>query len=243
MDKETEGVRISEITGKPVRRYNRNFGKLLSTEEKEKAEKKKRKGATSDIYQRLQEEHDREVWKRLGYPEKLDPKKMCDTGVLKLMAAVIKDSVQVIVRYEALIYNDCREYLLKGPAKTKNGVQIPDKLMEALENGCKHEIAWLHSEYASFYLMGLPPDAVVREAKKVAQKTVENNYRSLRRDFIEDIRKYGITRQDLMDELALDEEELAEWFRRMYHDRSKQMTKAIKEIRRHKKSTSGNYKN
>lgn len=191
---------------------------------------------TSDAYQRFLEEHDREVWKRLGYPEKLDPKKMHEPGVLKLMAAVIKDSVRIIVRYEALIYNDMREYSTSGSLWKKNGEEISDKLLRVLENDCRHEIAWLHSEYASFYLMGLPPDAVIREAKKKAQKTVEDNYRSLRRGFIEDIRKYGITQQDLMDELALDEEELAEWFRRMYYKRSERMTKAIKEIRKRKKN-------
>lgn len=194
---------------------------------------------TSDAYQRFLEEHDREVWKRLGYPEKLDPKKMHEPGVLKLMAAVVKDSVRIIVRYEALIYNDMREYSTSGSLWKKNGEEISDKLLRVLENDCRHEIAWLHSEYASFYLMELSPDAVVREAKKVAQKTIEDSYRSFRRGFIEDIRKYGITQQDLMDELALDEDELAEWFRRIYHDRSKRMTKAIKEIRKRNKKEPG----
>ena len=226
MDKEAEGVRISEVTGKPVRRYNRNFGRYIDINTP--------KSAISVLEK--QEEHDREVWKRLGYPEKLDPKKMYDPGVLKLMAAIIKDSVQVIVRYYALVYNNMREYSISGCLRKKNGEEIPDKLFKVLDNECKHEVAWLHGQYASFFLMGLPPDAVIREAKKTAQKTVEDNYRSLRRGFIEDIRKYGITQQDLMNELALDEEELAEWFHRMYYKRSQRMTKAIKEIRKRKKN-------
>lgn len=155
-----------------------------------------------------------------GYPHRMSAKDMDEDGIMRLCVAIVKNITDEIVDAKVCEFNDWHN--LKGD-------EVSAKVMtEVRENA---ERALLKKSFSTF-LFGADPDAVIREAYRVAEITVKEFYEEQEKKISAHIRKSGIAISHLVAELRklnINDDEIPEWITHCTPQREKAIRKIIKE--------------
>ena len=162
-----------------------------------------------------------------GWPEHLTGKDMDDDGAYRFAAAIIREMTRTIVYWETLVLTDGRD------PETGKELALPELM--SVKNDAEIDKRRLRSPHGEMLTIGMGGDAVIRECKYAARKTLETRRENLRRPLVDSIQKYGISQDELCEELELDRQELAEWFRDMYKYQVGGIKEAIKHIKQRRK--------
>ena len=162
-------------------------------------------------------------------------------GFMRLVGAILRENTAAICRYAGVVYNDNRDYRFLGAQAANNGRQLSEAELKRLYDEAEEDKRWI-KRHGVFYLMGMPPEAVIREAEIVGRLTVDHNYQILREKLTTKIQMEHITLDELTTELGITDTELAEWLRRPYNDRYRAIKQAIKALRAPVKHRKGRHK-
>lgn len=160
-----------------------------------------------------------------GYPNKLKAEDMNIDGAMRLCFALVKVITDEIVDAKVYEINDWHN--LKG--KKVSAKAMTDIRQRAEEHLCREEF--------QIYLMGAAPDAIIREAYRVAEETVKEFYEAQERQISAYIRKSGVTIKELVEQmrsLDIPEDEIPEWITHCTPQRMKTLKKIIKRLRKGK---------
>ena len=165
-----------------------------------------------------------------GYPHRMSAREMDKDGILRLCFAVVKNITDEIVDAKIIELND--RHNLRG--KKVSAKAMTDIRQRAEAHLCREEF--------QIYLMGAAPDAIIREAYRVAEETVDDFYREQERKISAVIRNSGVTIKELvgqMRSLDIPEDEIPEWITHCTPQRMKMLKKIIKRLRKEKEEQDG----
>ena len=165
-----------------------------------------------------------------GYPHRMSAREMDKDGILRLCFAVVKNITDEIVEAKVIELNDWHN--LKG--KKVSAKAMTDIRQRAEAHLCREEF--------QIYLMGAAPDAIIREAYRVAEETVDDFYREQERKISAVIRNSGVTIKELvgqMRSLDIPEDEIPNWITHCTPQRMKMLKKIIKRLRKEKEEQDG----
>lgn len=160
-----------------------------------------------------------------GYPHRMSAKDMDKDGILRLCFAVVKVITDEIVDAKVCELNNW--FNLRG-------ANVSPKHMTDIRERAEHQ---LKREAFQIYLMGVVPDAIIREAYRVAEETVKEFYEKQGQSISAYIRKSGVTIKELvgqMRSLDIPEDEIPEWITHCTPQRMKTLKKIIKKLRKGK---------
>ena len=158
-----------------------------------------------------------------GYPHKMSARDMDEDGLTRLCYAVVKSVVDEIVDAKVCEYNGWRTLKDKW-VKPYVMIELRQKAEERL-----------HRKSFSMYLFGADPDGIIKEAYRVAQKTVDDFYREQEKQISNYIRKSGVSIKELvgqMRSLDIPEDEIPEWITHCTPQRERTLKKIIKRLRK-----------
>ena len=158
-----------------------------------------------------------------GYPHRMSARDMDKDGILRLCFAVVKNITDDIVEAKIIELNDWHNL---------RGMRVSFKEMTAIRERAEHQ---LKREAFQIYLMGVAPDAIIREAYRVAEETVKEFYEKQEQSISAYIRKSGVTIKELvgqMRSLDIPEDEIPEWITHCTPQRMKTLKKIIKRLRK-----------
>lgn len=165
-----------------------------------------------------------------GYPHRMSARDMDKDGILRLCFAVVKNITDDIVEAKIIELNDWHNL---------RGMKVSAKEMTAIRERAEHQ---LKREAFQIYLFGASPDAIIREAYRVAEETVKEFYEGQERQISAYIRKSGIAISHLVAELRklnIDDDEIPEWITHCTPQRLKMLKKIIKRLRKGKEEQDG----
>lgn len=165
-----------------------------------------------------------------GYPHRMSARDMDKDGILWLCFAVVKNITDDIVEAKIIELNDWHNL---------RGMRVSAKEMTAIREKAEHQ---LKREEFQIYLMGVAPDAIIREAYRVAEETVKEFYEKQEQSISAYIRKSGVTIKELvgqMRSLDIPEDEIPEWITHCTPQRMKTLKKIIKRLRKGKEEQDG----
>lgn len=160
-----------------------------------------------------------------GYPHRMSARDMDKDGILRLCFAIVKNITDDIVEAKIIELNDWHNL---------RGMRVSAKEMTAIRE--RAEVHLCREEF-QMYLMGASPDAIIREAYRVAEETVKEFYEAQERQISAYIRKSGVTIKELvgqMRSLDIPEDEIPEWITHCTPQRMKTLKKIIKRLRKEK---------
>lgn len=160
-----------------------------------------------------------------GYPHRMSARDMDKDGILRLCFAVVKNITDDIVEAKIIELNDWHNL---------RGMKVSSKEMTAIRERAEHQ---LKREEFQLYLFGASPDAIIREAYRVAEETVKEFYERQEQSISTYIRKSGVTIKELvgqMRSLGIPDDELPEWITHCTPQRMKTLKKIIKRLRKEK---------
>lgn len=158
-----------------------------------------------------------------GYPHRMSARDMDKDGILRLCFAIVKNITDDIVDAKVCELNNW--FNLRG-------ANVSPKHMTDIRERAEHQ---LKREEFQIYLFGASPDAIIREAYRVAEETVKEFYEQQERQISAYIRKSGVTIKELvgqMRSLDIPEDEIPEWITHCTPQRMKTLKKVIKRLRR-----------
>lgn len=158
-----------------------------------------------------------------GYPHRMSAKDMNEDGLMRLCFAVVKNITDDIVEAKIIEFNDWHNL---------RGMKVSAKEMTAIREKAEHQ---LKREEFQIYLFGASPDAIIREAYRVAEETVKEFYEKQEQSISAYIRKSGVTIKELvgqMRSLDIPEDEIPEWITHCTPQRMKTLKKIIKKLRK-----------
>lgn len=165
-----------------------------------------------------------------GYPHRMSAREMDKDGILRLCFAVVKNITDEIVDAKVIELNDWHNL---------RGMRVSAKEMTAIRVRAEEQ---LKREAFQMYLMGAAPDAIIREAYRVAEETVKEFYAGQERQISAYIRKSGVTIKELvgqMRSLNIPEAEIPEWITHCTPQRMKMLKKIIKRLKKEKEEQDG----
>ena len=165
-----------------------------------------------------------------GFPTKLKAKDMDNDGCLRLCYAIVGNVTDRIV--------DARIIELNDNCDLSSGKKILPKALEAIRYEKERSEQVLHADYFQNYLLGMAPDAVIREAYRVAAEKVKDFYKAQERRISEHIRKSGITIKELvagLRQLDIPDDEMEDWITHCTPQRERVIKKVIKRLKKAKK--------
>ena len=160
-----------------------------------------------------------------GYPHRMSARDMDKDGILRLCFAVVKNITDDIVEAKVCELNNW--FNLRG-------ANVSPKHMTDIRERAEHQ---LKREAFQIYLMGVAPDAIIREAYRVAEETVKEFYEKQEQSISAYIRKSGVTIKELagqMRSLDIPEDEIPDWITHCTPQRMKTLKKIIKRLRKEK---------
>ena len=155
---------------------------------------------------------------------------MNNDGALRLVQAIVGQCVDRIM--------DAKIIELNGGCELYNGKKVLPQAMEIIRDERQKAIRDLGTQYFQTYLFGMAPDAIVREADRIAKVKVKEFYTAQEKKISEHIRKSGITIKELVAEmrkLNIDDEEIPEWITHCDPLRERTLKKIIKRLKKVKK--------
>lgn len=158
-----------------------------------------------------------------GYPHRMSARDMDKDGILRLCFAIVKVITDEIVDAKVCELNNW--FNLRG-------ANVSPKHMTDIRERAEHQ---LKREAFQIYLMGVAPDAIIREAYRVAEETVKEFYEKQEQSISAYIRKSGVTIKELvgqMRSLDIPEDEIPEWITHCTPQRMKTLKKIIKRLRK-----------
>jgi len=165
--------------------------------------------------------------------EKITPEGMNPDGAHRLCTAIIRSCINPILEFESYKYNGWIEF---KRVKT-NGVALTHKATVELKEDYDAAIRELNNPTMEIYLMGLSPDAVIRETKFAAKKRVDEVFKRVTYSLSREIDRAKVTSEELCEQLGgIERAELAHWLHRPYMKYEKQIRKAIRAIKKIKKT-------
>ena len=165
-----------------------------------------------------------------GYPHRMSARDMDKDGILRLCFAVVKNITDDIVEAKIIELNNWHNL---------RGMKVSSKEMTAIRERAEHQ---LKREAFQIYLFGASPDAIIREAYRVADETVKEFYEKQEQSISAYIRKSGVTIKELvgqMRSLDIPEDEISEWITHCTPQRMKMLKKTIKRLRKVKEEQNG----
>lgn len=165
-----------------------------------------------------------------GYPHRMSARDMDKDGILRLCFAIVKNITDDIVDAKIIEINDW--YNLRG----KN---VSPKAMTDIRQRAEYQ---LKREEFQIYLMGAAPDAIIREAYRVADETVKEFYAKQEQSISAYIRKSGVTIKELVGQIRsmdVPEDEIPEWITHCTPQRERTLKKIIKKLRKEKEEQDG----
>jgi hypothetical protein len=115
-----------------------------------------------------------------------------------------------------------------------NGVALTHKATVDLKVYYDAAIWELNNPTMEIYLMGLSPDAVIRETKFAAKKRVDEVFKRVTYSLSWEIDRAKVTSEELCEQLGIERADLAHWLHRPYMKYEKQIRKAIRAIKKTK---------
>lgn len=158
-----------------------------------------------------------------GYPHRMSARDMDKDGILRLCFAIVKNITDEIVDAKVIELNDWQNLA---------GKKVSAKAMTDIRQRAEHQ---LKREEFQIYLFGAAPDAIIREAYRVAEETVKEFYEAQKRQISAYIRKSGVTIKELVGQMRLldvPEDEIPEWITHCTPQRMKTLKKIIKRLRK-----------
>lgn len=165
-----------------------------------------------------------------GYPHRMSARDMDKDGILRLCFAIVKVITDEIV--------DARVCELNNWFNLR-GANVSPKHMTDIRERAEHQ---LKREAFQLYLFGASPDAIIREAYRVAEETVKEFYEAQERQISAYIRKSEVTIKELvgqMRSLDIPEDEIPDWITHCTPQRMKTLKKIIKRLRKGKEEQDG----
>ena len=165
-----------------------------------------------------------------GYPHRMSARDMDKDGILRLCFAIVKNITDDIVDVKVCEINDWHNL---------QGKKVSAKAMTDIRERAEYQ---LKREAFQIYLMGVAPDAIIREAYRVAEETVDDFYRKQEQSISAYIRKSGVTIKDLvgqMRSLDIPEDEIPEWITHCTPQREQTLKKIIKRLKKQKEEQDG----
>ena len=160
-----------------------------------------------------------------GYPHRMSARDMDKDGIMRLCFAIVKNITDDIVEARVCELNNW--FNLRG-------ANVSPKHMTDIRKRAEHQ---LKREEFQIYLFGISPDALIREAYRVAEETVKEFYEKQERSISAYIRKSGVTIKELvgqMRSMEIPEDEIPEWITHCTPQRMKTLKKIIKRLRKAK---------
>ena len=158
-----------------------------------------------------------------GYPHRMSARDMDKDGIMRLCFAIVKNITDDIVEARVCELNNW--FNLRG-------ANVSPKHMTDIRERAEHQ---LKREEFQIYLIGVAPDAIIREAYRVAEETVKEFYEKQESQISAYIRKSGITIKELvgqMRSLDVPEDEIPDWITHCTPQRMKTLRKIIKRLRK-----------
>ena len=165
-----------------------------------------------------------------GYPHRMSARDMDKDGIMRLCFAIVKNITDDIVDAKIIELNNW--FNLRG-------ANVSPKHMTDIRERAEHQ---LKREEFQIYLFGISPDAIIREAYRVAEDTVKEFYEKQERSISAYIRKSGITIKELVGQMRsmdIPEDEISEWITHCTPQRMKTLKKIIKRLRKEKEAKDG----
>lgn len=165
-----------------------------------------------------------------GYPHRMSARDMDENGILRLCFTIVKNITDEIVDAKIIELNDWHNL---------RGMKVSAKEMTAIRERAECQ---LKCEEFQLYLFGASPDAINREAYRVAEETVKEFYESQEMQISAYIRKSGVTIKELVEQmrsLDIPEDEIPEWITHCTPQRMKTLKKIIKRLRKGKEEQNG----
>lgn len=160
-----------------------------------------------------------------GYPDKLKAEDVDIDGAMRLCFAIVKNITDDIVDSKVAEINDWHTLRGSGVSKTVT-IDLRQKAEEHLKR-----------EEFQIYLFGASPDAIIREAYRVAEETVKEYYEEQERQISAHIRKSGVTIKELVGQMRtidIPDDEIPEWITHCTPQRMQTLKKIIKRLRKGK---------
>ena len=155
---------------------------------------------------------------------------MDNDGALRLVQAIVGACTDRIM--------DAKVIELNGGCELFSGNKVLPKALEAIQYEREKAIKDLGAQYFQTYLFGMAPDAIVREADRIAQVKVRDFYTAQERMISEHIRKSGITVKELvagLRQLDIPDDEMEDWITHCTPQREQVIKKVIKRLKKAKK--------
>ena len=159
---------------------------------------------------------------------------MDNEGALRLVQAIVGQCVDRIM--------DAKIIELNGGCELYNGKKVLPQAMELIRDERQKAIRDLGTQYFQTYLFGMAPDAIVREADRIAKVKVKEFYQSQERKISEHIRKSGITVKELvagLRQLDIPDNEMEDWITHCTPQRERVIKKTIKRLKKVKEEEYG----
>ena len=159
---------------------------------------------------------------------------MDNDGALRLVQAIVGQCVDRIM--------DAKVIELNGGCELYNGKKILPQAMELIRDERQKAIRDLGTQYFQTYLFGMAPDAIVREADRIAKVKVEEFYTAQEKKISEHIRKSGITVKELvagLRQIDVPDDEMEEWITHCTPQRERIIKKTIKRLKKVKEENYG----
>ena len=155
---------------------------------------------------------------------------MDNDGALRLVQAIVGQCVDRIM--------DAKIIELNGGCELYNGKKVLPQAMELIRDERQKAIRDLETQYFQTYLFGMAPDAIVREADRIAKVKVKEFYTAQEKKISEYIRKSGITVKELvagLRQIDVPDDEMEEWITHCTPQRERVIKSVIKRLKKAKK--------
>lgn len=155
---------------------------------------------------------------------------MDNDGALRLVQAIVGQCVDRIM--------DAKIIELNGGCELYNGKKVLPQAMELIRDERQKAIRDLETQYFQTYLFGMAPDAIVREADRIAKVKVKEFYTAQEKKISEYIRKSGITVKELvagLRQIDVPDDEMEDWITHCTPQRERVIKSVIKRLKKAKK--------
>ena len=133
---------------------------------------------------------------------------------------------------------DAKIIELNGGCELYNGKKVLPQAMELIRDERQKAIRDLETQYFQTYLFGMAPDAIVREADRIAKVKVKEFYTAQEKKISEYIRKSGITVKELvagLRQIDVPDDEMEDWITHCTPQRERVIKSVIKRLKKAKK--------